>query len=407
MTNKIAYIIPEFPGQTHNFFWREFEVLKKMDIKYKIISTKKPSKKIVCHTWSQNAINITTYLYPISVLNTIIGIISIILESPNFLIKFILSIKENKLDISKLKLFILLIHVFQLIPILKKENINHIHIHSCADAAFIGYILSLFTEITYSLTLHGDIKHYKGDQYTKWKNALYCITVNNDLKSKIVLQHPEFEKKIFVAPMGVDTRVFKRSVKYKPFDNNSPFILFSCGRLAHGKGHHDVISAINDLIQQDYNIRLKIAGEGEFRHELELLINKHKLQSSVELLGAISEEKIKNELDNAHCFILASHNEALGVATMEAMAMELPVIVSDTGGVSELVTNNKTGLLIQPRNIDSIKTAILKIFEDSAFATTLGKQARNQVDLNYNTELHPKLVINKLETFKIINKSLK
>ena len=64
MSIKIRYLVPEFPGQTHTFFWREINALESMGINVDIVSTKIPSTEIMCHKWTKQAHKRTIYLFP-------------------------------------------------------------------------------------------------------------------------------------------------------------------------------------------------------------------------------------------------------------------------------------------------------------------------------------------------------
>ena len=59
---RIGYLIPEFPGQTHAFFWREIKELERLEVEVQLISTQLPPADIVCHEWSAQAIARTRYL---------------------------------------------------------------------------------------------------------------------------------------------------------------------------------------------------------------------------------------------------------------------------------------------------------------------------------------------------------
>ena len=61
---KIGYFIPEFPGQTHAFFWREYQALRDRGIEPILISTRKPPRNIVSHKWAAEAMEQTRYLFP-------------------------------------------------------------------------------------------------------------------------------------------------------------------------------------------------------------------------------------------------------------------------------------------------------------------------------------------------------
>ena len=61
---RIGYLIPEFPGQTHIFFWREMRALQALGVEVETVSTRRPPAGIVCHAWSKEAMDRTHYLFP-------------------------------------------------------------------------------------------------------------------------------------------------------------------------------------------------------------------------------------------------------------------------------------------------------------------------------------------------------
>jgi glycosyltransferase involved in cell wall biosynthesis len=107
----------------------------------------------------------------------------------------------------------------------------------------------------------------------------------------------------------------------------------------------------------------------------------------VELLGSVSEAVVKEELQAAHVFALASHEEALGVATMEAMAMSIPVVVTRVGGVPELVTDGVEGLLVPPHDPGALATALERVLRDGRLAQRMGQAGRGKVERAFHSRL--------------------
>ncbi len=401
---RIGYLIPEFPGQTHTFFWREAQELKKKGFDIYFFSTKKPSDSIISHDWSKKAIKETEYLLPIK-LKFFMSTFNL-LKSGIFIwfriIKRILH--SNELKINSIKC---LFAGSQIAYIANNKKINHIHAHSCGNCANIVMFANLISGIPYSITLHGPhLSTYKGNQIQKWKKAKFGIVVARYLLDEVKQEvGGSISKKIEIAPMGVDISKFKRLKKYKPWNKKKYLKIFSCGRLNHGKGHHDVIKAVSILNKKGIDAKLNIAGEDasepkRYRKELEKLIKKLSLENNVKLLGAISEKEVIKKLEKAHVFVLASYNEALGVATMEAMAMGVPVAVSDVGGVSDLVTNNKDGILFKPKKPKKITNAISKIIKNKKLAKRLSKNSRKKIKKSFNSKISAEVIARNLKNRK-------
>jgi glycosyltransferase involved in cell wall biosynthesis len=145
-----------------------------------------------------------------------------------------------------------------------------------------------------------------------------------------------------------------------------------------------VIRAVALLKEKGIGATLRIAGEddssnGQTRIFLEELIGKMSLSENVMLMGAVSEQKICRELEKAHVFVLASREEALGVATMEAMAVGVPVVATGVGGVPELVGHGKTGLLVAPGKPQEIAEAIETVITDSKLARNFSAASQKKI----------------------------
>jgi glycosyltransferase involved in cell wall biosynthesis len=126
---------------------------------------------------------------------------------------------------------------------------------------------------------------------------------------------------------------------------------------------------------------------GHHRCQLQRLIADLALGEQVEILGSVSEAVVKAELQAAHVFALASHEEALGVATMEAMAMSVPVVVTRVGGVPELVSDGVEGLLVPPCDSGSLAAALERVLRDGSLAQRMGRAGRGKVESAFHSGL--------------------
>jgi colanic acid/amylovoran biosynthesis glycosyltransferase len=275
---------------------------------------------------------------------------------------------------------------------MRARKLTHVHVHSCANSALIAVFANRLAKISYSLTLHGDLSDYGPQQHLKWRNAAFAIVITQRLYDQVHYELGEdLPKTIGIAPMGVDPTTFKRSMSYTPWNGDSPLCLFSCGRLNHVKGHQDLISAVSVLRKNGLDVRLEIAGEDElgghgFHSELSSLIASLDLTKNVTLLGAVSEQRIIAGLKSAHLFVLASHHEPLGVAIMEAMSFEVPVISTNQGGVPELIEHGVDGVLISPHDSEGLARTIRTLAYDPSLAMRLSSAGRLKILNRFNSE---------------------
>ncbi len=385
--------MPQFPGQTHIFYWRELRALERMGHAVQLLSTRMPPPGLISHDWSQEAIARTIYLgqvRPAAALRAVAALVPqglprwIARETPAFA-------RDVAVTLSAAQ---------ALRTLAQDQQLDHIHVHSCGRAALIAALCSRLGGPDYSLTLHGPLSDYGPGQRFKWSGARFATIITHRLLAQMREALPDaLPARLYVRPMGVDTEVLKRSAPYRPPEKGRPVRLFSCGRLNVVKGHQDLMSAVRQLLDQGVDVRLEIAGEDDaggngFRKELEAHLRKLRLQDHVKLLGAIDADAVKAKLLDAHVFVLASWHEPLGVAYMEAMSCGVPTIGTDAGGVRELIDDGQSGKLVPPRDPTSLARAIKELAQNPESATRLSAAGRDRVERGFRADLGAQTLVN-------------
>jgi glycosyltransferase involved in cell wall biosynthesis len=391
---KIGYFVPQFPGQTHSFFQREIVWIEKLGIIVKIISTRLPPNSLISHDWSEEYIKRTYYLNKVSFKKYAASLryAGAILEAD--------ILREGK------GLFQDAIFCLPLAKALADEcsalGVEHVHVHSCGRAALIAALASRITGLSYSLTLHGPLSDYGPGQGLKWRGAAFATVITNKLlmEAEETLQG-DLPDRVIVQAMGVDTDEFSRAEAYRPRSPGEPVKIFSCGRLNLTKGHQDLLQAVCILRNEGLDFRLEIAGEDDvggrgFRKILESQIDELNLRGKVNLLGSVSEPKIKEKLLDAHLFVLASWHEPLGVVYMEAMSCGVPTIGTDAGGVRELIQDQEDGLLVRPKDPEALAAAVLSIANDPTLASKLSRKAREKVENRFCAAIGARTLVDEI-----------
>jgi glycosyltransferase involved in cell wall biosynthesis len=388
---QIAYLIPEFPGQTHSFFWRERAALHEIGITAHIVSTREPSKALMSHQWAKKAKLETFYLARLGAADVARVCFDCLHFSPAAWMRVgEVAVRENTIREWPSTIASILLAV-RLATFMKSRNLTHVHVHSCANSALIALFANRLADITYSLTLHGDLRDYGRQQRIKWRYAAFAITITHRLYDQVHLELGEdLPKAIGIAPMGVDPAVFRRARSYTPWNGSGSLRLFSCGRLNYVKGHQDLIRAVAILTKAGVNVCLEIAGEDElggggFHRQLDDTISHLNLVGNVKLLGAVNEQQIIEGLETAHLFVLASHHEPLGVAIMEAMSCKTPVISTNGGGVPELIDHGVDGFLVSPQNPEDLASSIKELALNASLAKQFSAAGRSKVLRRFNS----------------------
>lgn len=400
MTNKsFAYLVPQFPGQTHIFFWREIAALEAQGVTPVLYSTTVPPAGLISHKWSNDAMARTTYLAS---------------RNPAFLLAILprlpwgLILKEAR-SLPRVEAKLFLKDVIISAPAAEKlardcarQGISHIHAHSCGRAALIAALAHHAHGLSYSLTLHGPLQDYGVGQRFKWRGAAFVSVITRALRDQLPRQLGDaLPARLPLQPMGVDTSAFCRDTPYVPPVPGEPLRVFSCGRLNVVKGHQDLMQAVRLMIDQGQSVYLEIAGEddeggGGFHKELDQRIVDLGLEDHVTLLGAISAEAVRDKLMSSHVFVLASWSEPLGVAYMEAMSCEVPTIGTNAGGVPELITSGEDGILVPPKDPESLAAALMQLATNPDKALSLARTGRARVVADFDSSRGADMLIREI-----------
>ncbi|WP_256874908.1 glycosyltransferase family 4 protein [Nostoc sp. C052] len=177
---------------------------------------------------------------------------------------------------------------------------------------------------------------------------------------------------VFYNPVKVPDEVPQRSV------SNQVNLLF-LGRIGQRKGAFDLIKAFSLLpLEEQTRSTLIMAGDGEVE-QAGNLVKTLNLENYIKLPGWIGSGERDVLLTQADIFVLPSYNEGLPLSMLEAMAWELPVIVTPVGGIPEIVTQSENGLLVSPGNIEELSNAIKSLIENENLRLYLGAKARTSV----------------------------
>lgn len=389
---QLGYLIPQFPGQTHIFFWREIQALRSRGVTPHLFSTRPPPPGIVSHDWSASAAAETYYLAQPDPVAGLAGLSSLpwgdwrqaLWGEPRQMLR------DMALSLPAARL---------LVRHARQRGIEHVHVHSCGRSALIAAMAKRMGGPAYSLTLHGDMSDYGPGQRYKWRHAAFATIITQKLLTEASSELTDvMPGLVAVQAMGVDTDQLSRSEPWLPPVADGPVKIFSCARLHPGKGHEDLLEAIRQLRADAYDIQLTIAGEDDdggsgYRKALETRIADLGLGECVTLLGAVSEGEVLRQLLATHYFALASQSEPLGVALMEAMSCEVPTIGTAAGGVAELITHGENGVLVPPRSPAAIAEAISGLIQTPDTARRLGTAGRQHVIANFGAARGAKTII--------------
>ncbi|MCK4439744.1 glycosyltransferase family 4 protein, partial [Candidatus Bathyarchaeota archaeon] len=155
------------------------------------------------------------------------------------------------------------------------------------------------------------------------------------------------------------------------------------GRLVYEKGIHVLINVVPKVLEK-VDAKFIVVGNGYMKGPLLNLINGMDMTHKVMFTGFVDDETLKNLQRCADVCVVPSLFEPFGIVALEAMAAKSPVVVSDTGGLSEIVEHDVTGVKVYPENPDSLAWGITKVLLDRKYANWLKNNAYKKVLEKYD-----------------------
>jgi len=195
--------------------------------------------------------------------------------------------------------------------------------------------------------------------------------------------------KLVMVPNGVDVEAYAKIGNDDLSRFRSKFalpeekIVLFVGRLVHEKGVHVFVNAVSKVLEK-VNAKFIIVGNGYMKEQLSNIVKNVGHGHKVMFTGFVDDETLRRLQKCADVSVVPSLFEPFGIVALEAMAAKSPVVVSDTGGLSEIVEHDVTGVKVYPDNPDSLAWGITKVLLDEAYANLIKTSAYKKVQEKYN-----------------------
>jgi len=211
--------------------------------------------------------------------------------------------------------------------------------------------------------------------YNWFSKYVVVVTVSQAVGDQLVALGVKREN-VTVIYNGIDTDFFKPSGEGKEDDTVTIGV---AARLSKEKAIDDLIKAFAKAQKQYPSLELKIAGKGDQREMLEALAFSLGVKESVTFVG-FQKDSTRDFLETLDIFALTSKaKESFGIAAAEAEAMGLPVVASNISGLTEVVKDKETGIVVPIGDIDAISDALLTLAKDPGLRRKYGEAARERV----------------------------
>lgn len=315
--------------------------------------------------------------------------------------------------------FVMIFNITNFFIYLRKERPDIINAHPSFPAGFIALIPAKLLKIPVICTSHGvdiQINHEIGYGIRLNKIAAFLLkftlkhcdihTVVSNSMIKSAIDSGSKISKIHIIENGIKLPLLKtkqNNILNKLKIKKNDFVILYLGRLHPIKRAEDLIIAFSSIYTKIPEAKLIITGAGVEESKLKNLATTLNIQNRVIFTGFISAENGKWELLNrCDIFVLPSILEGLPIGVIEAMGCGKPVIATNIEPFQGVITNNKNGILVNPKSPEDISKAILDLANNKEKRFKMGKLAKIEFDQRFNIEkvsnnylkLYQKLALN-------------
>lgn len=247
------------------------------------------------------------------------------------------------------------------------------------------------TEAGRNSGIHDETQRYIND--TEWLltyEATEVIVNSNYMKNEIQRLFGLPFDKINVIPNGINLSNFtgiERDYDFRrqyAMDNEK--IILYVGRLVYEKGVQHLIAAMPKILSNYHDAKLIIAGRGGMMDELRAEASNLGLNDKIYFTGYLNSKQVQKMYKCADVAVFPSTYEPFGIVALEAMLAGVPTVVSDVGGLDEIVTHGVDGMKSYAGNANSIADSVTALLYDHQLATNVSKKAKQKVKDQFNWE---------------------
>lgn len=280
----------------------------------------------------------------------------------------------------------------KMVEVAEEASLDILHVHYAIPhsvSALLARLMAAPRKLPFITTLHGTDITLVGSDRSYLPITRFSIeqsdgvtAISNYLRDRTIREF-EIRRPIEVIPNFVNCDLYKRaadqSLRARWARNGEP-ILMHLSNFRPVKRITDTIE-IFAMVREQMSAKLVMIGDGPDRGAAEYLVRKKKLSKDVCFLG--KQDRVHELLGVGDLFLLPSDSESFGLAALEAMACEVPVLATNVGGLPEVVTHGVDGFLFEPRDVNTGAKYALEILSRADHGRSMGEMARVNARARY------------------------
>jgi glycosyltransferase involved in cell wall biosynthesis len=284
-------------------------------------------------------------------------------------------------------------YLYQLVRIVRRHKIDIIQSHLFGSNVYCS-LAGLICRVPVISVFHGAVDVNPSSRLLRTKfhilrrGSARVVYVSHSLGTAISQSGMLDARAAQVIYNGVDTDVFQprpdRSLRQQLGLADGDIVIGSMGNIRRPKGYDVLLQAAAQLVSHSPHYKFLIAGDASGRLYEELLQLRARLGLTRHVFFLGFRADVAEVLNNFDVFLLSSTSEGFSIATIEAMACGLPVVVTRSGGPEEIVTDQVDGLLVDPGSPAQIAAALQSIATDTVLRQRLAHRARATVSARFS-----------------------
>jgi glycosyltransferase involved in cell wall biosynthesis len=361
---SIAYLTTTYPAVSHTFIRRELLEIERRGHKVTRLALRKSKISLVDPSDLEEERK-TFYFMSQPLFVHIAAVLGTLIMHPiSFFRALALTVKTGRLsDRSWFRHIAYFIEACTFFHILRKNSVQHIHVHFGTNAAAVARLISRISVQTYSFTVHGPAEFDAAigfDLSGKIQDSLFVVAISYFCSAQLRRwTSPKDWDKIKIIRCTVGNDFFNSD---QPIDEaNKTFVCV--GRLAPQKGQLILIDAFASLLDTGIKANLILVGDGDLRNEIEKRILKYNIKERVKITGFVSESEVRRYISLSRALVLPSFAEGLPMVIMESFALGRPVVSTYIAAIPELVFPGKTGWLVPAANVDELRKTMETVLD--------------------------------------------
>ncbi len=286
----------------------------------------------------------------------------------------------------------------KLAEVAEREKLDILHAHYAvphSTAIFLAQQM-LGGNLKTVTTLHGTDVSILSDEPNLRRVMVHSVNMSDEVTAVSHSLKTQAEnilgknKRVRVIRNFIDTEEYRRISEDKLLDMKSELGIIDGQKIILHTSNFRKVKRIPDVIEIFRIINSKVpshlvlVGDGPEQLKAYELVEKYNLLDRVHFLG--NQDCVMQILSMANLFLMPSEKESFGLAALEAMACEVPVVASNVGGLPEVIEHNKSGYLVETRDVQAMAEGAIRILTDDKIYKSFAKRAREIAKTKFNVK---------------------